>query len=301
MRYPTLKPLLLLLCSALPCAAQNQQPPRALPPADALQNLFEELSNSTALPMFGKLTDEQARRLAQIEVSVANEQRFGKQVLNGYMDKLKSSRTAVANRGRDVEYLQTLCNSLKPLMQNAKRYRQLDIRVIQSDATDAYSIPGGHLLFTRGLLETCGSEAAVVGVLAHELSHLDRQHQLLPLKHAQLNGTTLDLKDQMLLLGMVARPFHPEQESEADADATEWMMAAEYEPKELVRLLESWQQRETQQVPWMQFIPTFVKSHPNPGHRATEILRVAERLKARYPQADFVGVNNWKQRTPRRP
>ena len=38
--------------------------------------------------------------------------------------------------------------------------------------------PGGTLIFFRGILDFAGSEAALVGVIGHELSHLDHGHQL---------------------------------------------------------------------------------------------------------------------------
>jgi predicted Zn-dependent protease len=171
--------------------------------------------------------------------------------------------------------------------------------VIETDSADAYSIPGGHLLLTRGLLDTCGSEAALVGVLAHELSHLDREHQLIPLKQSQLAGKPLNSDDSLMWISLASRPFRPEQESEADMDATQWMMSAGYDPKQLVKLLESWQDRQSQTMPWMQFIPSFVKSHPNPGRRAQVILEQARKLAPQFPDSTYIGVANLQKRIPK--
>lgn len=109
----------------------------------------------------------------------------------------------------------------------------------------------------------------------------------------------LNLADGMLLISMVAWPFRPEQESEADRDATEWMMMAGYDPRELARLLNTWDQRQTQEMPWMKFIPSMVKSHPNPGRRAQEILVIAEPLRKQYPGAKHVGLDNLANRIPK--
>jgi predicted Zn-dependent protease len=76
------------------------------------------------------------------------------------------------------------------------------------------------------------------------------------------------------------------------------MMATGYDPKELVRLLESWQQRETAEVPWMQFVPGFVKTHPNPGKRGLAIAEKARQLEADYPHAVAIGVQNLLERQP---
>ncbi len=62
------------------------------------------------------------------------------------------------------------------------------------------------------------------------------------------------------MMALFARPFRPENESEADRDAVEWMMAAGYEPKELSRMLNQWDAKQSQTAPWMDFVPGFVKN-----------------------------------------
>ena len=279
--------------------AEAQNNPAA--PAEALQQMFENFASQAGpmAPMFGKLTPEQAEKLDRIVVAPADESKFGQQVLAAYLQQLKQSQTSVSQQGKEVAYLEQLVKQLQPRMKNAKRYRDIDVRLIDSESTDAYSIPGGHLLVTRGLIETAVSEAAVVGVLAHELSHLDRGHQLLPLKQSKLANQPLDFKDRMLWVSIIARPNRPEHESEADSDATRWMMECGYDPRELARLLSSWDQRQEQVAPWMQFVPGFVKSHPDAGKRAQEVLQIADKNKAAYPHATYIGVDNLSSRTPR--
>lgn len=279
--------------------AHAQNNPAA--PADAFQRMFDNFASQAGpmAPMFGKLTPEQIEKLDRIAVSPVEEKRFGQQVLDAYLQQLKQSQTAISQQGADVDYLKQLLIQLKPLMKNSKRYRDIDVQLIASDNTDAYSIPGGHLLVTRGLLETAVSEAAIVGVLAHELSHLDRGHQLLPLKQSKLAKQPLNFKDQMMSISIIARPNRPEHESEADADAARWMMECGYDARELARLLNSWEQRQEQVAPWLKFVPGFVKSHPDAGKRAQEVVLIAERDKAMFPRATYVGVENLKLRTPR--
>ena len=67
-------------------------------------------------------------------------------------------------------------------MNHARRYRQVQVYVADSSEVDAQSIPGGCLVFHRGLLDVAESEAARVGIIGHELSHLDRRHQLKPIQ-----------------------------------------------------------------------------------------------------------------------
>ncbi len=270
-------------------------------PGDALQQLFEQFASNSGpmAPMFGKLSPEQLEQLDKIQVNVSDENQFGHRILDAYLQQLKQSKITAFQTGKDVTYLRQLLKTLKPQMRNADRYKQLDVRVIDHESSDAFSIPGGRLLITRGLLESAGSEAAVVGVLAHELSHLDRGHQLIPLKQSKLANQPLDFKDRMMWVSLIARPNRPEQESEADHDATRWMMEAGYDPRELAKLLSSWDQQQNQVAPWLQFVPGFVKSHPDAGKRAQDVLQVATKFDATFPQAKYIGVENLKSRTSR--
>lgn len=282
----------------LPASAQNltvQQP------GDALQQMFENFASKAGpmAPMFGKLSQEQLEQLERIPITVSEENQFGQRILDAFMQQLKQSKMVISQQGKDVNYLRQLLKILKPSMRNAGRYKQLDVRVVESESTDAFSIPGGRLLVTRGLLESATSEAAVVGVLAHELSHLDHGHQLTPLKQSKLANQPLDFQDRMMWVALMVRPSRPEQESEADEDATRWMMEAGYEPRELARLLSSWDQQQNQTAPWLQFVPGFVKSHPDAGKRAGDVLRAAAKLETSFPRSKYIGVENLRMRTPR--
>jgi predicted Zn-dependent protease len=48
----------------------------------------------------------------------------------------------------------------------------LAVGVVEADEPNAFALPGGHLLVTRGLLEQAGSENELAFVLGHELGHL---------------------------------------------------------------------------------------------------------------------------------
>jgi len=54
----------------------------------------------------------------------------------------------------------------------------LPVRVSVADVeiVNAFALPGGRILLTRGLLEQAGDASAVAGVLAHELGHVAGRH-----------------------------------------------------------------------------------------------------------------------------
>jgi predicted Zn-dependent protease len=48
--------------------------------------------------------------------------------------------------------------------------------VLDSPAVNAFSLPGGHVFVTRGLLALVGNEAELAGVLGHEIGHITAHH-----------------------------------------------------------------------------------------------------------------------------
>jgi Zn-dependent protease with chaperone function len=270
-------------------------------PQDAFQEFFDKFANqsNTFMPGFlGELSEEQLKKLAEIEISKSAEDAFGDRVLKGFLDHCKEKKIKVVQNGKEIAYLQSLCSAVKPLMTNAPRYTTIDLILVESEATDAYSIPGGHIVVTRGLLDTVGTEAALVGVLAHELSHLDRGHQLLTLKQMKMLNQSFDMRNPVDAMAIAFKPFRPEFETQADSDAVRWMMELQYDPKELARLLQSWDQRQEKQAPWMNFVPGFVKSHPDAGKRSQRILEQSNELRTLWPNATYTGAKNLEQRIP---
>ena len=50
--------------------------------------------------------------------------------------------------------------------------------VIDTQTVNAFAMPGGTILISRGLLSQLGSESELAGALAHEIAHVVRRHQL---------------------------------------------------------------------------------------------------------------------------
>ena len=48
--------------------------------------------------------------------------------------------------------------------------------VIDAAHRNAYAAPGGYIFVTKGLIDVCENEAQLVGVLAHEISHVNRKY-----------------------------------------------------------------------------------------------------------------------------
>lgn len=257
----------------------------AQPPAfdsDRMLDLFQSFNRSAENflpePLAG-LSAEEMKSLEKISIPFPEEKKFGKQVLDRLESTLRAQDTQLIRRSKTVTYLSQLTQRLVPHMKHAKRYAKIDIGVIDTTAIDAYSIPGGQLLVTTGLMNDVQSEAELVGVLCHELSHLDRGHQLLPLKLAKQVEPTQDLRNKLPWIAKASIPFRPEFESQADQDAVQWMLDEGYDPRELAHLLIRWNARQDRQAGWTKMIPSFAKSHPDSDRRAQAVLDLAEQSK----------------------
>jgi predicted Zn-dependent protease len=57
--------------------------------------------------------------------------------------------------------------------------------VVESGDINAFAMPGGYILVTRGLYQRLANEAELAGVLAHEIGHVIKRHHLKLLKKGQ--------------------------------------------------------------------------------------------------------------------
>ena len=258
--------------------------------------------------LFGEARDEDRQALAEIEISPQEERQRGEEVVRTYLAELKRQRIRVVARGRDVDYLRALVETIRPLMEQSKRYPRIGIYLAQSSRCEARSLPGGTLIFFRGLLEAAESEAAVVGIVGHELAHLDRGHHLWRLRRLKLAERTFSqggkdfspdrfFKAGSMMLQVWTRPFRPELEAEADRDGTRWAYAAGYDPRETARLFLSLRDRDKNlPIP----LPSFLQSHPAPEGRHQAIMELYDKLQQEKPrQKLYVGRENLRRRMPR--
>lgn len=83
------------------------------------------------------------------------------------------------NNPKLKEYVTT--NILQPILQSpAIQYKgvfKYELDFVKNDSIlNAFAIPGGHVYVYTGLLKYLDSEAALAGVLAHEIAHAEKRH-----------------------------------------------------------------------------------------------------------------------------
>jgi len=165
--------------------------------------------------------------------------------------------------------------------------------VLESGGVRLFSLPGGTIYVTRGLLEKLLSEGELAGLLAHQLAHTVARHSedraLALLGRTVLGEAAVAAADssageavsradarslQKVIAIWVDRPYTPQEENQADRLGLDCMVAAGYHPGEMIRLMNVITSMEGQGA------AEFAGIHPNPPDRVTEVAGAAAR---KYP------------------
>lgn len=125
--------------------------------------------------------------------------------------------------------------------------------VIESDQPNAYSSPGStesFVFITRGALRQMRDESELAGVLAHEVAHVVKRHGFDAAKNAgfwqgasQIAGSANEQASQFVgSADGVAKiitdvGYNQPQETEADAEAVKYLVAAGYDAEGYARFL----------------------------------------------------------------
>ena len=256
-------------------------------------------------PWFGE-SDAERLALEDFEIDLREERRIGEAMVDEFLTSLKRQGVRVTRRGTGVAYVQSLLSQIRRRMQHAERYREIRVYVANSPDTDARAFPGGSIVVMTGLIEFAESEAALVGVLGHELSHIDHGHQLRTARAAKLaqhgwdfrNGSPQDMQRQIMVMSKnFARPFNAEDEAIADRDGATWAFELGYDPPQLAEVFRRFEQRRPRAQSQM---PSFLRTHPYHAERYDDLRESAVQLLADQPRtALYVGRKNLAKRISR--
>ena len=147
-----------------------------------------------------------------------------------------------------------------------------------------------------------------MGVIGHELSHLDHGHLLVGLRRLKLAERSLTraardgftpehfFQDGAMLMRLFARPFRPEDEAQADADGATWAYRLGYDPRAMAALF---LRINTRRVgPEMPI--SLLRSHPFDDQRHQAVMQRYRELNAGAPPRRlYIGRENLARRTPR--
>jgi predicted Zn-dependent protease len=273
-------------------SGRRQVPDRSSPHGNMPWNFFEE-------------TDADRAALEDIEIDPRKERRIGDADLDVYLASLRKQGVRVTERGKDCDYLSALVAQLRPLMRHSDHYPKIRVHMANTDDVDARAFPGGSIVVTTGMIEFARSEAALVGVLGHELSHIDHGHQLRAVRAMQLaqsgwdSATRPDQMQQriMMMSRNFAKPFSSADEAAADRDGATWAFELGYDPLEFAKVFARFDQRNPRHN---RGVPSFLLTHPYNADRYAAIGELATELQGRGPHVvRYVGRTNLERRVPK--
>lgn len=154
---------------------------------------------------------------------------------------------------------------------------------------NAFALPGGPMFVNRGMFEAASGEGEVVGVMAHELSHVLLRHGTANATKAQgfqigqlagaiagavIGGGWGEVISQgsQFGLGTWLLKYSRDYEKQADLLGAQIMARAGYDPRDLGRMFETIQKEARSGA------PQWLSSHPDPGNRSSYIAKEAASL-----------------------
>ncbi|MBI4767251.1 MAG: M48 family metalloprotease [Deltaproteobacteria bacterium] len=158
--------------------------------------------------------------------------------------------------------------------------------LLKDPQLNAFSIPGGHIFLTTGIIEIMDSEGELAGLLGHEIAHVTRHHISSQIeKQKKIGLATM----ATALLGILAGDpsiagaaivgslataqtlmlkYSRENEDDADNYGFKYMSGVGFDPKTMIDLLDKLRR-------WGSFgsegVPAYMQTHPLSGDRMSHI------------------------------
>jgi predicted Zn-dependent protease len=159
------------------------------------------------------------------------------------------------------------------------------IQVVDSPVVNAFAIPGGYVYLTRGILAYMDNEAAMVGILGHEIGHITARHSVQQISRAQLAGIGMGVGSVVFPevrpfgdlmqtgVGLLFLKFSRDDERESDTLGVRYSLAAGYDVTQMAaffQVLDRMGERSGSGV------PGWLSTHPEPEDREERILQMAQ-------------------------
>ncbi|RJQ63984.1 MAG: peptidase M48 [Stygiobacter sp.] len=226
----------------------------------------------------------QSLNIFPVEQDVALGSEFALQLQNSSKDYPVYNNPAVKNYITQ-KIFQPILQSPDVLYKNVFKY---NLEIIKNDTIlNAFAVPGGPVYVYTGLLKYLDSEAALAGVLGHEIAHAERRHatnrmtkqmgiQMLTQLVLGQNPSQTAMIVSNLFTGMTLLANSRADEDESDQVSMKYLQATKYYPGAVKFFFEK--MRDDGKVEkGGQGISVFLSTHPDPIAR---IASVDQRLKA---------------------
>ncbi len=165
---------------------------------------------------------------------------------------------------------------LQRLVPYTERDLPYEVRIVQEELPNAFAIPGGLVYITSGMIDFCRSDDELSGIIAHELTHTDKNHIMTQVARNQ----KLSLAALLVIVasrGQGAAPvlanlahvaimnsYSRDLEREADFGGLDKLHSAGYSPAGMVTIMERLSEEQLKH-PWVD--PGIYMDHPDTKER----------------------------------
>jgi len=206
-------------------------------------------------------------------------------------DQIKTTEDIIVNDS----ITKSLDKLLKPLCkENGIERDSLKVHVIQKDDINAFALPDGHLVVYSGLIEASKNEQALIGVLGHEIAHIENNHVMKKLSKeigfsVLMSVTTGNNNGRVIreiMHTLSSSAYDRSLEKEADIASVEYMLKAKVDPAPFADFLYemSFDNKLESALSW-------VNSHPESEERAKYVLEYIKGKKVKHDS--FLTKTEW--------
>lgn len=218
----------------------------------------------------------------RVSMSPEQEVQMGRQAL----PTMLGQHGGLSSKQQDSRYVKTvgarLLNALetKLLMDGKSQPYSFDFHLLADNRTvNAFALPGGQVFITEALLNQMSDEGQLAGVLGHEIGHVLERHSAQRMttdgfygnmaRAAGVAGGDMNSMQVAQVVGdLMQKKFSRAHEYEADKWGLELMVRAQYDPRQMLQVMDILQRTGGGNG------PSFLSTHPDPMDRKKDIQRL---------------------------
>jgi predicted Zn-dependent protease len=209
-----------------------------------------------------------------------------------------SQVNAITQYCDDSDEAAAVLNDLAYRIMNAADVAQREaiwITIVEADFPNAFALPDESIIVTDDLIAMAESPDELVGVIAHEIAHIERNHVMKGVIRqigagiffdVVVGGAGVGQAVAIASVNLTALRYTRGDEAEADARGLDMLDSAGIDPGPLARLFDRVDAMAAEQG--LNDIPTILSSHPNSADRAA-----AARARARPGSAPSLSDAEW--------
>lgn len=182
-----------------------------------------------------------------------------------------------------------------PYLTEAKTPHKFQVQIIKSPVENAFALPGGKITFFAQTIRKAKTNSELVGILAHEVGHVERRHGMQQISQYMTLRVILALAfgmaDETTTLAMAADAGaillllknSRDHERDADAYAAQKLVEAGISSRGIRAFFDRIQDEHKKQI---SKVPDFILTHPQDGDRIQYFERYEAKHQTRFRKAN---------------